>query len=334
MNPLNYLHLAHPDGDIDIRGSKIAVYYTFNPDTEQAFSFVFNFQDGRWKKVVEEPILRLREMYRGCNSVDLGRDPIYLQTAILNSVLRWWNNLLNSFNDQLIAYEEALIRQDLTNEDLVQINAETNQSLHCMAAHLHRYGSELHSLSDILEDIKFYNSCFHEKFVERRIREAGALGCITTTLGQVASYLSAIRTFRDELQQKINNVLALLVDNSKSMSDLLLVQNSNAMQAILQATQVEAEASRQIALQSQRLSEEMMKDSVAMKTAILSMPFFSYDPWLQSFHRIWIWFVFTVPTTLMCFQVYRTWSRRESRRKAIATHGLEMQLHSTTAGIV
>lgn len=40
------------------------------------------------------------------------------------------------------------------------------------------------------------------------------------------------------------------------------------MQAILQATQVEAEASRQIALQSQRLSEEMMKDSVAMKTVL------------------------------------------------------------------
>ena len=50
------------------------------------------------------------------------------------------------------------------------------------------------------------------------------------------------------------------------MSDRLLVQNSKAMQAILQATQAEAEASRQIAAQSQRLSEEMMKDSVAMKT--------------------------------------------------------------------
>jgi hypothetical protein len=38
------------------------------------------------------------------------------------------------------------------------------------------------------------------------------------------------------------------------------------MQAILLASQVEAESSRQIAVQSQRLSEEMMKDSVAMKT--------------------------------------------------------------------
>jgi hypothetical protein len=50
------------------------------------------------------------------------------------------------------------------------------------------------------------------------------------------------------------------------MSDRLLVQNSKAMQAILLASQVEAESSRQIAVQSQRLSEEMMKDSVAMKT--------------------------------------------------------------------
>jgi hypothetical protein len=56
------------------------------------------------------------------------------------------------------------------------------------------------------------------------------------------------------------------------MSDRLLVQNSKAMQAILLATQVEAEASRQIAIQSQSLSEEMMKDSVAMKTVRVSPP--------------------------------------------------------------
>jgi hypothetical protein len=50
------------------------------------------------------------------------------------------------------------------------------------------------------------------------------------------------------------------------MNDRLLVQNSKAMQAILLASQVEAESSRQIAVQSQRLTKEMMKDSVAMKT--------------------------------------------------------------------
>lgn len=102
MNPVNYLHLTHPD--IDIRGSKIAVFYSFSATTSKAFSLVFNFQDGRWKKVVEEPILRLREIFQTRNLVGLGRDPVYLQTTILNSVLRWWNNSLHSFNDQLIAY--------------------------------------------------------------------------------------------------------------------------------------------------------------------------------------------------------------------------------------
>ena len=79
------------------------------------------------------------------------------------------------------------------------------------------------------------------------------------------------------------------------MNDRLLVENSKAMQAILHAAQIEAEQSRNTALQtrelteemtkilqatqdetamsrrvalySQRMSEEMMKDSVAMKTA-------------------------------------------------------------------
>ena len=50
------------------------------------------------------------------------------------------------------------------------------------------------------------------------------------------------------------------------MSDRLLVQNSQATQDILQAKQEEAGLSRQVAIQSQRLAEETMKDSVAMKT--------------------------------------------------------------------
>jgi hypothetical protein len=105
MNPLNYLHLTLPGvPDVDIRGFKIAVYYTYDVDTGQAFSFVFNFQDGRWKKAAEEPILRLKEMVRDCRSKPLARDPVYLHMATLNSCFRWWDNALNSVNDQLIAY--------------------------------------------------------------------------------------------------------------------------------------------------------------------------------------------------------------------------------------
>ncbi|KAK4197912.1 hypothetical protein QBC40DRAFT_284633 [Triangularia verruculosa] len=360
MNPLNYLHLVGPN--VDIRGSKIAVNYLFRyADADESMAVVFNFQDGRWKKVVEEPIIRLRNSYKECTSAPMSRDPIYLQMAILNSVLRWWNNSLNSFDDQLISYEEDLLRQDLTDGGLLRVNAETNQSLHCMAAHLHRYGSELSSLSEILTSCRDYNRRFHQKFALLGIRKTpDDLSNILNALNVAASHLSVISIFRDELERKISNVLALLVDNNRAISDQLLIRNGETMQQILKAAQTEAEESRnvavetkhlteemtkilhatrqeteaagQLALQTQKLATEMMKDSVAMKTvalltafflpgtsfaAILAMPFFNDDDsFLAGPEKIWIWVVFTVPATLLCFGFYISWSRMQTRRRA------------------
>ena len=84
------------------------------------------------------------------------------------------------------------------------------------------------------------------------------------------------------------------MDTTQVINDRLLVRNSKAMQGILQATQAEAEqsrnmaaqtkqlteemtkilkatqdeteVSRRLAFQTHKLSEEMLKDSVAMKT--------------------------------------------------------------------
>lgn len=47
-------------------------------------------------------------------------------------------------------------------------------------------------------------------------------------------------------------------------------QLTEEMTKILQSTQEETAMSRRVAVQSQRLSEEMMKDSVAMKTVNLA----------------------------------------------------------------
>jgi len=79
-----------------------------------------------------------------------------------------------------------------------------------MAAHLHRYGSELHSLSDTIQDIKLYNRDFHETFVTAGARAENALAYNMTALDQLSSHLSTIITFRDELRQKIDNVLVLV----------------------------------------------------------------------------------------------------------------------------
>jgi hypothetical protein len=79
-----------------------------------------------------------------------------------------------------------------------------------MAAHLHRYASELQSLSEVVQDINLYNSRLHSEFVASGIRQDNSFGSITTILDQIASYLSAISGFRNELQLKIDNILALV----------------------------------------------------------------------------------------------------------------------------
>lgn len=102
MNPLNYLHLAQ--SAVDVRGSQIAIYFTFDPYTRTSSTIVINFQDGRWSKVVEEPILRVREGLEQGNRNGCGQDPLVIQAVLLTSALRWWSNVLSSFNDQLISY--------------------------------------------------------------------------------------------------------------------------------------------------------------------------------------------------------------------------------------
>jgi hypothetical protein len=102
MNPLNYLHLSHPD--VDIRGSHIAIHFSFHVETKTSSTVVLNFQDGRWWKVIEEPISRIKESMTVASRSNSGHDPFHTQAVFLTSALRWWSNALNGFNDQLIAY--------------------------------------------------------------------------------------------------------------------------------------------------------------------------------------------------------------------------------------
>jgi hypothetical protein len=106
------------------------------------------------------------------------------------------------------------------------------------------------------------------------------------------------------------------------------ITNDRRMVAILRATQEEAAYSRQIAQRSQELAEDMKKDSVSMKTiaimtlfflpatsfaAILAMPFFTSNNYLSESTTVWVWVVFTVPTTAIAYAFYRFWSTRESK---------------------
>jgi len=122
-------------------------------------------------------------------------------------------------------------------------------------------------------------------------------------------------------------------------SRLLTIESqrlTSEINKILHSTNEETKASIQMAKQTQRLSEEMMKDSVYMKTialltvlflpgtsfaAVLSMPFFDGNKWMADVGKIWLWIALTVPTTGLCFAFYVMWGRKEARKKIAQDEG-------------
>jgi hypothetical protein len=80
-----------------------------------------------------------------------------------------------------------------------------------MAAHLHRYGSELGWFEDIVSDISKHHEQFF-KDVPSKSGDTRTLAGQRLSIGlvQIASQLKAVNTFRQELQHKTQNILALV----------------------------------------------------------------------------------------------------------------------------
>jgi len=152
-----------------------------------------------------------------------------------------------------------------TNSTNLEMNTVINKALHIMAAHLHRYSSELERLENVVLDIirchdKLY--CLVDLTENSRSSNEQDQGWVRGKLAyeQILSQLRAIRAFGKELERKIENILALLFNQ-------IQVANDRTMQAILQAAQNDAAASHKLAV-------SMKEDSIAMKTiAILTTAF-------------------------------------------------------------
>ncbi|KAL1645826.1 hypothetical protein SLS61_008087, partial [Didymella pomorum] len=140
------------------------------------------------------------------------------------------------------------------------MNTEVSRALHTMVAHLHRYGSELGWFEGIVADL----SAHHDRFFQT---QSGRANKAETSAGQrlsvglvhIAAQLKAVNTFRQELQYKTQNILALLFNNIQVSNDKMVVE-------LLNASREEAELSRRIADQSQQIALEMQEDSISMKT--------------------------------------------------------------------
>ncbi|KAK5633904.1 hypothetical protein RRF57_009618 [Xylaria bambusicola] len=173
---------------------------------------------------------------------------------------------------------------------------DMNTSLHIMAAHLHRYKSELHRVETILSELK------SSKFTITDTLDNSTLGETSDNQGsinieQLISQLSAILSFSNELERKLQNILTLLFNQIQATND-------RTMRAILTATQEDNKLSQTMAVESHELTRSMKKDSIAMKTAIFAMPFFTDTNALKTPAQVWIWTVLSVVTTSLAFAVF------------------------------
>jgi hypothetical protein len=96
------LHL--PDAEVDIRGSSIAIYSSYDTKSENATFMVFSLMDGRWAKVVEEPRVRIEDTIKHFTKIGQARTEQFPHLIYLSSASRWWTNALSSVNEQLISY--------------------------------------------------------------------------------------------------------------------------------------------------------------------------------------------------------------------------------------
>lgn len=95
-------------------------------------------------------------------------------------------------------------------EEEPSLDSEINRSLHCMTAHLHRYETELALLEETVQEIAKFHNRFYQVFEDKGPTGAKSHEIICQGIGLITTHLSSIRRFRNELQLKADNVLALV----------------------------------------------------------------------------------------------------------------------------
>ncbi|TAQ87716.1 hypothetical protein B7494_g3948 [Chlorociboria aeruginascens] len=299
MDPVYYIHLSGVESDI--RGSHVGIFVRGDSRTGNITFVVVSLLDQRFWLVAQEPLKQITGSLTQKTPKYLEKSPCFVLLIYLASALRWWNSVLLCFNKQLIKHEEIL-QKEIADEKSNFLNTSKGLSLplHIMAAHLHRYKTELQRTEFILSDL-----LTHRPDMMTSNGPSGgddALGSSISLsidrerekLEQLASKLKVISSFSNEIERKLQNILALLFNQIQAIND-------KALQDILSAAQRDAQISQEISKQSHLLTISMKRDSIAMKTAMFAMPFFSQTKYLTASSQVWIWVMLTVISTIIAF---------------------------------
>jgi hypothetical protein len=110
--------------------------------------------------------------------------------------------------------QEKRLQDQMDNSNLQteDFNNVLNKALHTMTAHLHRYGSELERLADIVGHVKWQHQGFFANRSDKGAHPTIGAETQRMQLGmiQISSQLEAVNSFRQELEDKTKNILALV----------------------------------------------------------------------------------------------------------------------------
>ncbi|RBR26996.1 uncharacterized protein FIESC28_00264 [Fusarium coffeatum] len=149
-------------------------------------------------------------------------------------------------------------------QGFIDTSKDLNVALHTMAAHLLRYKTELNRIGLILSDLR--NHRRDMTYVPARNEDE--LACLESwpavdheaqRIERLASNLTATSNFCDELEKKVQNILALLFNQIQAVND-------RTLQSILNASHQENRVTHELSIASHMLSQSMKRDSIAMKT--------------------------------------------------------------------
>lgn len=102
LDPFHYIHLSGTKADI--RGSYIGLFIRHSSSTGGTTIISFNLLDHRLQNLIEEPLTRARDVIRRRSGMGLVINPRFIHLIYLSSALRWWNNVLLCFNQQLVMH--------------------------------------------------------------------------------------------------------------------------------------------------------------------------------------------------------------------------------------
>lgn len=327
MDPFSNIYFENQE--VGIMGHEVALYVKRDCETRRLRVFVVNKASqllGGLK--VQKPLAQIQNGLERRSSMDLDGSPCFVVLVYVAFILEWWSTVLLYVNRELIDHERMLQRE-IANETEGFLNASKvlNAALHAMAAHLYHYKTELQRLEMVLSDLRKHRTEMtykprlkrrdgedrkQEEKNEEDQEEFPPIDRELQKIEQLASRLAVISSVSDEMEKKVQNILALLFNQIQAIND-------KTLQAILNASQQENRISQKLSLASHMLSRSMKRDSIAMKTiaimtlvflpgatfaAIFAMPFFTENKYLSSPSQVWIWIILTVICTAFAFGGY------------------------------